>query len=171
VTFLFKFGAVCFHCSVASPSGRNEAGCNASSRYNGSVLWPTRIVRRVKAPGTPLKSHLAAPVPPCSEGCRDSREISEPAAFKYIDLPEGPELRPSHLMRPDRELSRRKSIYLEIQRSVLPVFTAFPEFALRSAAGFQFRAGLRGLFFVLLYAGVLLRIPATRLLRASKSGR
>jgi hypothetical protein len=75
---------------------------------------------------TALKRQKAAEEAPVVAGPCDSCLRSDPVLLKYIDLPVRPELRPSHLNRADRELSRGKSIYLLRFPSALPSFQSLP---------------------------------------------
>lgn len=70
-------------------------------------------------------------------------------------------------MRADAELSSRKSIYFPIPHFRSARLHAVPKLPPELAAGIQF-VPARGVSFVFVHAGVLLRIPATCWLRTSE---
>jgi hypothetical protein len=117
-----------------------------------------------------LKRKKAIPETPVLAGRRDSCLRSDPFSGKYIDLPELPELQSGHLNRADRELSSRKSIYLQFAIRH-PVFSAFPEssFPLSSAAS-VFVCWFAGSWVVLFHAEALLSTPAILWLRTARPG-
>jgi hypothetical protein len=105
-----------------------------------------------------LKQRNAVPEQPVRTGCRDGEERSELVLNKYIDLPEGSELRPSHLMRVGCEMSSRKSIYFAWPQSAFPVCSASQALCAFEAAG-MLSCRFAGFFRFLFTAGVLLSIP------------
>jgi hypothetical protein len=111
-----------------------------------SSIAPIKLAapKQHKTPGNPSVG---------TEGCEGGRR-SGTDSLKYTDLPEASELRPSHLMRANCELSRRKSIYLTTLQSARPVFSAIRLLPPGLAAGIQ-SAGSRGSVFIRFHAGML----------------
>jgi hypothetical protein len=113
-----------------------------------------------------LKRQKAGEEAPVVAGPCDSCLRSDPVLLKYIDLPERPELRPSHLNRADRKLSRGKSIYLSRFPSALPSFQSLPACSADEGRRLILSAGLRVPALLTFHAGALLRTPAIPRLRS-----